>query len=132
MTWEQILEVLKYIRESALASEDQFTQFRHLRDYRGKALPPVATSLPKAVQKCVGGAVIEGISVRVNQHVANSKSWEYWAVMIALGETLDNSGDGLAKSLRARGFNNKNGYLAVVELVEVTIKRYESLLRVRR
>lgn len=125
MNLEEIVEALRYMEDRGLVSRKQFTQYRHFRDNKGNALEPSARSLPRVSRKCVGGGIIEALSVLGINKDASSSSDEYDVVMSALADTLGISGSSKEKVRAVWKFNNEKGFEAVRDLVRRTITRLQ-------
>lgn len=123
MRSELILAVLLYIQRRVLNNEKKFVARHHFVDKKGKPLAPDATSIPKATQKCIGGAIIEALVKLDIDKNASRSSHEYAVVMYALGDSLGSFPSGSKKIAAVMKVNNEQGYGEIYSLIEKTVEK---------
>lgn len=122
---ELTLAVLLYIKRHLLDKESKFVIGHHFVDNEGKALTPIVSSIPRVAKRCIGGAVIEAlVALKINTNASYS-SKEYKVVMYHLGDSLGTFESGTAKINAVMRVNNKEGYIALMRLVDKVIEELE-------
>lgn len=122
---QQTLLLFRLIKNYILDKEEKFTVGHHFIDKDGNALPPNASSIPHAAQRCIGGAIIEGLVALGIDENASSASHGYEVAMYHLGDALGSFPSGTEKIHAVMRVNNEEGFESVRKLIDATIRELE-------